>query len=105
MEMKRKKKNVNEKKNGDDKISCLQSIQFQKYDIIVDIFSSLDSGMNGEKRMQRMKKWNTLLCDDGWYINECFAPRHHIVRTFNKLKKNEILVNCVTIIDCKLSLL
>ena len=68
------------KKNGDDKISCLQSIQFQKYDIIVDIFSSLDSGMNGEKRMQRMKKWNTLLCDDGWYINECFAPRHHIVR-------------------------
>ena len=74
------KKNVNEKKNGDDKISCLQSIQFQKYDIIVDIFSSLDSGTNGEKRMQRMKKWNTLLCDDGWYINECFAPRHHIVR-------------------------
>jgi protein-L-isoaspartate(D-aspartate) O-methyltransferase len=48
----------------------------KKYDIIVDIFSSLDN----EKRSERMIRWMNMLEDDGWYVNECFAPRHHKVR-------------------------
>ena len=47
-----------------------------KYDIIVDVFSSLSN----ETRKERMSKWMSMLNDDGWYLNECFAPRHHSVR-------------------------
>ena len=67
----------------------------KKYDIIVDIFSSLNCGQNGELRKARMDKWDKMLQQDGWYINECFAPRHDIVRDGRASgPKQENLISC-----------